>query len=191
MARVLRIRTQASIGSVFITLHPGFRSHHMAALKLTLALPTCAKVLLALANGCINAGHWPKQFKESTSVIIPKLNKPSYSTPKVCRPIVLLNTMGKLIEKIISNRFQFDMIKYDLVDSNQMGGVHQHSTEDTGLFLTHLVRLGWAQKLQTSVVAFDVAHFFPLINHQFLLAVLKKQGFHCKVATFFKSYLVD
>jgi hypothetical protein len=65
-------------------------------LKLTLALPTCAKVLLALANGCINTGHWPKQFKESTSVIIPKPNKPSYSTPKAFRPIVLLNTTGKL-----------------------------------------------------------------------------------------------
>jgi hypothetical protein len=156
-------------------------------LKLTLALPMCTKVLLALANGCINTGHWLKQFKESTSVIIPKPNKPAYSTPKAFRPIVLL----KLIEKMISNRFQFDMIKYDRVNPNQMGGVRQHSTEDAGLFLTHLVRSGWAQKLQTSVVAFDIAQFFPSINHQFLLVVLRKQGFHRKVAAFFKLYLVD
>jgi hypothetical protein len=124
-------------------------------------------------------------------VIILKQNKPSYSTPKAFRPIVLLNTTGKLIEKMISNRFQFDMIKYDLVDPNQMGGVSQRSTKDAGLFLTHLVRSGWAQKLQTSVVAFDVAQFVPSINHQFLLAVLRKQGFHRKVAAFFESYLVD
>jgi hypothetical protein len=31
MARVLRTRTQASIGSVFVALHPRSRSHHVAA----------------------------------------------------------------------------------------------------------------------------------------------------------------
>ncbi|RXW14339.1 hypothetical protein EST38_g11512 [Candolleomyces aberdarensis] len=160
-------------------------------LKQILALPECAGIITALADGCIATGHWPKHFKESMSVIIPKPNKASYSTPKAFRPIVLLNTLGKLIEKMISNRFQHDMIKYDLVDANQMGGVRQRSTEDAGLFLTHLVRAGWAKGLQTSVVAFDVAQFFPSINHQFLLAVLKKQGFHSKVAKFFGSYLVD
>ncbi|KAJ3506303.1 hypothetical protein NMY22_g17294 [Coprinellus aureogranulatus] len=148
-------------------------------------------LILRLANACIDVGHWPKHFKDSLSVVIPKPNKPAYSTPKAFRPIVLLNTLGKLLEKLISNRFQFDMIKYDLVDPNQMGGVRQRSTEDAGLFLTHLVRTGWVKGYHTSVVAFDIAQFFPSINHQFLLAVLRKQGFHLKVATFFASYLVQ
>ncbi|RXW16698.1 hypothetical protein EST38_g9152 [Candolleomyces aberdarensis] len=77
-------------------------------------------IFITVANRCIESGHWPKHFKESMSVIISKLNKPSYSTPKVFRPIVLLNTPGKLIEKMISNRFQHNMIKYDLVNANQM-----------------------------------------------------------------------
>ncbi|RXW11212.1 hypothetical protein EST38_g14643 [Candolleomyces aberdarensis] len=80
-------------------------------LKQILALPECADIIIALANGCIESRHWPKHFKESMSVIIPKLNKASYSTPKAFRPIVLLNPLGKLIEKMISNRFQHDMIK--------------------------------------------------------------------------------
>jgi hypothetical protein len=62
----------------------------------------------------------------------------------------------------------------------EMGGVRQRSTEDARLFLTHLVQSGWAQKLQTSVVAFDIAQFFPSINHQFLLLVLRKQGAACR-----------
>ncbi|KAJ3510741.1 hypothetical protein NMY22_g15879 [Coprinellus aureogranulatus] len=62
---------------------------------------------------------------------------------------------------------------------------------EVGLFLTHLVRTGWVKGYHTSVVAFDIAQFFPSINHQFLLAVLQKQGFHPKVATFFASYLVQ
>ena len=111
--------------------------------------------------------------------------------PKSFRPIVLLNTVGKLIEKMISNRLQFDMIKYDLVHPNQVGGVHQRSTEDARLFLTHLVRTGWAKGKKTSVLAFDMAQFFPSLNHAMLLAILRKQGFSSFVGRFFASYLVD
>jgi len=83
------------------------------------------------------------------------------------------------------------MIKYDLVHPNQVGGVRQCSTEDAGLFLTHLVHTGWAKGKKTSVLAFDIAQFFPSLNHAMLLAILHKQGFSFIVARFFASYLVD
>ncbi len=123
-------------------------------------------------------------------MVIPKPGKPSYSTPKAFRPIVLLNTLGKLIEKMIANRCQFDMIDLDLVHPNQFGGVRQRSTEDAGAYLTHLVRAGWARGLKTSVIAFDIAQFFPSLNHEFLLAAMRKQGFSPGVIWFFESYLV-
>jgi len=56
----------------------------------------------AIANACLSLHHWPRHFKESVSVIIPKPGKPAYDIPKVFRPIVLLNTLGKLIEKMIA-----------------------------------------------------------------------------------------
>jgi len=160
-------------------------------LKVILESHKAIPILLDLANACIQVGQWPKHFKDSISVIIPKPGKPSYSTPKSFRPIVLLNTIGKLIEKMISNRLQFDMIKFDLVHPNQIGGVRQRSTEDARLFLTHLVRTGWAKGKKTSVVAFDIAQFFPSLNHAMLLAILQKQGFSSVVTKFFASYLVN
>ena len=125
--------------------------------------------------------HWPSHFKDSLSVIIPKPGKPSYSTPKAFQLIVLLNTLGKLIDKIVSNRLQFDSVKYDVFHPKQVGGVRQRSTEDAGMILTHLVRAGWAKGL---------AQFFPSINHDMLLRVLHKQGFPPVVVKFFASYLV-
>jgi hypothetical protein len=72
-------------------------------LKLLLTdVETCVKVV-DLANACFEHGHWPTFFKESLSVIIPKPGKLLYAAPKAFRPIVLLNTMGKLIEKCVSN----------------------------------------------------------------------------------------
>ncbi|CAA7270658.1 unnamed protein product [Cyclocybe aegerita] len=117
-------------------------------------------------------------------------NKPSYSVPKAFRPIVLLITFGKHIEKMIANRIQFDAIKHDIFHPNQLGGICQRSTEDAGLILTHLVRAGWVKGLQTSALAFDIAQFFPSINHGMFMAVLRKQGFSPVLVEFFASYLV-
>ncbi|CAA7269302.1 unnamed protein product [Cyclocybe aegerita] len=147
-------------------------------------------LFIVLANACLQVGHWPRIFKESLSVIVPKPNKPSYAVPKAFRLIVLLITFGKLIEKMIANRIQFDAVKHDIFHPNQLGGIRQRSTEDAGLILTHLVQAGWVKGLQTSALAFDIAQFFPSINHEMFMAVLRKQGFSPVLVEFFASYLV-
>ncbi|PPQ94129.1 hypothetical protein CVT25_007914 [Psilocybe cyanescens] len=150
---------------------PGLDHVKWSHLKMLMRGPTHVfTVLLSLANACLQVGHWPKHFKESMSVIIPKLNKPSYSAPKAFRPIVLLNTVGKLVEKMLSNRIQFD--------------------GDAGLILMHMVRAGWAKGLKTSVIAFDVTQFYPSLNHEVLMAILRKLGFSDNVVKFFSHYLV-
>jgi len=98
--------------------------------------------IINIANACITVDYWPDQFKESTSVIIPKPNKASYNTPKVFRPIVLLNTIGKLIKKVISHRLQFHLSANGFLDPNQLGGIRQQSTIDTGMYLSHLIHTG-------------------------------------------------
>ncbi|CAA7264615.1 unnamed protein product [Cyclocybe aegerita] len=136
-------------------------------------------LFIVLANACLWVGHWLRIFEESLSVIVPKPNKPSYAVPKAFRPIVLLITFSKLIEKMIANRIQFDTVKHDIFHPNQLGGIRQRSTEDAGLILTHLIAL-----------AFDIAQFFPSINHEMFMAVLRKQGFLPILVDFFASYLV-
>ena len=58
-------------------------------------------------------------------MIISKPGKPAYNTPKVFRPIVLLNILGKLIKKMIARQLQFDAVKYSILYPNQLGGVAQ------------------------------------------------------------------
>ena len=159
-------------------------------LKYILADDICAAGILSLANSCITLRHWPQHFKVLVSVIIPKPGKLAYDTPKAFCPIVLLNTLGKLIEKIIARRLQFDAVKYSVLHPNQLGGVFQQSTEDASLFLTRLVCTGWAKGLKTSVVAFDIAQFFSSLNHSMLTAILRYSGFVDCLAGFFSDYLV-
>ena len=71
-----------------------------------------------MANACLSLRHWPRHFKESVSVIIPKPDKPAYNIPKVFRPIVVLNMLNKLIEKMIARQLQFDAVKYNILHPN-------------------------------------------------------------------------
>jgi len=57
-----------------------------------------------------------------------------------------------------------------------------------GIYLTHLIRAGWLRQCHTSVLVFDIAQFFPSINHQFLLLCLKKAGLNTNIVRFFSSY---
>jgi len=133
-------------------------------------------------------GYWPNQFKKATLVIIPKSNKVVYNTSKAFRPIVLLNTTGKLIEKVISHHLQFHLSANGFLDPNQLGGIRQRSTIDAGMYLTHIIHVGWAKDCYTSVIAFNITQFFPSLNHSFLSLCLKKAGLNANVLKFFQSY---
>ena len=109
------------------TSAPGPNHITWGMLKTLTANPRIASLFLGLAEACIQLGHWPAHFKESLSVIIPKPGKPSYSTPKLFHPIVLLNTLGKLVEKMLSHRMQYDGVQHGTFQPNQFGGVSQHS----------------------------------------------------------------
>ena len=75
--------------------------HH---LKIVLKQEECLSNIINITNTCINIDHWLNYFKCSSTVIIPKPNKQAYDHPKAFRYIVLLNTLGKLIEKVIVER---------------------------------------------------------------------------------------
>jgi hypothetical protein len=79
-------------------------------LKVLILNDDCARVLLSIGNSCISLSHWLGCFKESVSVIIPKPGKPHHDTPKMFCPIVLLNTIGKLFEKMLAQRMQYDAV---------------------------------------------------------------------------------
>jgi len=65
---------------------------------------------MSIVDMCFELGLWPSHFKTSLTIIIPKPNKELYNSPKFFKPIVLLNTLGKLIEKAISKRLEFHLI---------------------------------------------------------------------------------
>ena len=104
--------------------------HHLKAI---FEMENVSASICLLFNNVCDTGTWPRWFKESTSVIIPKPKKTDYTMLKAYRPIALLNTLGKLLTKVIANRLQFDAGAYSLLHEGQCGGVQKHATIDAGL----------------------------------------------------------
>ena len=125
----------------------------------------CLSNIVNIVNMWINLGHWLTHLKISPSIIIPKSYKVAYNLLKTFRQIVLLNTLVKLIKKVISERLQFQSIFKDFIHSNQFGGLKQQLTTDTSIFLMYLICSGWVKNLQMSTLAFDIAQFFSFLNH--------------------------
>ena len=104
------------------------------------AWPVIEEVLTSVYNACIALGHHPSRWKEATVVVIPKPDKPDYSVAKAHRPISLLETLSKLLEKAVAKRFQHDIVEHELVPSSQFGGRMHSSCLDAALTLIHDVQ---------------------------------------------------
>jgi len=66
----------------------------------------------------------------------------------------------------------------------------QHSTVDAEVALIYFICSGWVIYINTSTLAFNIAQFFPSLNHQLLPHIFNKAGFNLKVSRFFQNYLV-
>ena len=150
----------------------------------------CICKFIDITNACIELGHWPSHFKTSTIVIIPKPNKTMFDSPKLYQPIILLNTIEKLFEKMIGEYFQFHTISNSFIHPSQLRGLKLRSTMDAGIALTHIIHSGWVKNLTMSTLTFDKAQFFPSLNYQLLPLILNKVELNCKISMFFKNYLV-
>lgn len=99
----------------------------------------CITNFVNIVNTCINLKYWPSSFKKLTLIIILKLNKLVYNSPKIFCSIALLNTIGKFIEKVISKRLQTYLITSNFIYPNQLGILKHCLTIDADLYITHLI----------------------------------------------------
>ena len=77
----------------------------------------------------------------STLIIIPKLNKVSYNFSKIFCPIILLNTLEKLIKNIIGEKLQYQFIASNFIHPNQLNRLKQHLITNVNIIFTYLIYL--------------------------------------------------
>src|SRR6266496_6577802 len=63
--------------------------------------------MLLLAQASFLTRHFPKRFKETTTAVLRKSRKPDYTKPNAYQPIMLENTLGKVLESIIAELISY------------------------------------------------------------------------------------
>ena len=82
------------------------------------------------------------------------------------------------------------MISNKFIYPCQLGGLKHMSIMNANVTLTYFIQSEWVKNLSTSTLAFDIAQFFLLLNHQLLSLIINKAELNHKVLVFFKNYLV-
>jgi len=125
-------------------------------LKYIINNEACLGKIINIANTCFELGFWPLHFRSFMMIVIPKPNKNSYNSPKSFQPIILLNTLGKLIEKVIGKCLQFQLISNNFIHPCQLDSLKQRSTSDTCIDHTHFIYAGWVRNNMTSTLVFNI-----------------------------------
>lgn len=112
---------------------------------------------------CLDEGVFPEAWKRQSLVLLPKAGKPP-GDPSAYRPICLLDTAGKVLEKIILNRLLIRTEGADGLSSNQFGFRKGKSTVDAILSVTKSAEIAIQRKRRgvryCAVVTLDVRNAF-------------------------------
>ena len=105
------------------------------------------------------------------------------------RPISLLNTFSKILEKIVANRLMSFLNSHNLISNWQFGFRSKHSTLHPMLHLLDRVSNALNEKKYSIAIFCDLRKAFDTCDHEILLGKLKKYGIDGFKLDWFKSYL--
>ena len=103
---------------------------------------------------------YPPGWKYSTTAVLRKADKPDYSPPKAYRPIMLLNTIAKILSSIVAEDLVHLSETHNLLPTNHFGGRLGRSTTDSLMLAVHWTFEKWRKGLVVSGLFLDISGAF-------------------------------
>jgi hypothetical protein len=145
-------------------------------------------LLVELFNAALLAQYFPPVWKHASVISILKPGKDP-SLPSSYRPISLLDTIGKLFEKILLSRILSEVSGRWLLRDKQFGFRPKHSTTIQLARVVERVTRNFGEKRLTGVIFLDVAKAFDTIWVDGLLSKLTALNFPSYLVKIISSYL--
>ena len=144
-----------------------------------------------LFQACIDLGYHPKEFWTANTIVLKKPRKEDYSLAESYRPIALLDTLGKALETIFTQRLSDLAETHDLLPAQQMGARRGRSTETALELLVESVHTVWhcSKKNAASLLSLDVAGAFDYVSHPRLLHNLRSKRIPEYIVQWTESFL--
>lgn len=121
--------------------------------------------------------------------MLPKAGKRDLTQLKSWRPISLLSTLGKGLERFVARRLAAQAIRSRLLSLCHFGALPGRSAVDLVQVLTHRVEKAFQQKKVASLLLLDVKGAFDAVDHQRLLSHLRLQGWDEILISWIRDWL--
>ena len=118
--------------------------------------------ILNIYNSALALNHFLTSWKIAKIVPVPKLNKPRTS-PSGYRPISLLKTLCKILDKLILNRMLEHIDEHGLLNPDQFGFTAGHSAVQQLVRVAYVISSNIQRKYITGMVSLDLSKAFDSI----------------------------
>ena len=146
-------------------------------------------LLLDLLVPLVAFGYHPTTLKHANGVVLDKPGKPFYDTPASFRIIVLLKTVSKILERILTVRLTSLARQAGLLHPNQCGSLPGLSTSDAVATLTHEVNTLQRPLLKISTLLLDIKAGFDNVNATKLRTLLLSKNIPTYMVDWVSSFL--
>lgn len=159
---------------------------HLNCRILKLCLQNCRLEFTQLLNSCVTQGIFPAKWKEAVVVPIPMGGKAM--TLSNIRPISLLPTPGKILERFMHHRIYLYLMENNLFSSKQTGLRKHFGIHDATIDLVNFIHLGFNKRNHVLCIFVDMAKAFNSLDVNIHLSKLERLGFEGQFLELLKSY---
>ena len=145
--------------------------------------------LSVIFNNSLMEGIFPKKMKEAKVVPLFKSKERNLATNY--RPISLLLTLSKLLEKLMYSRVYNFLVSTDQLYASQYGFRKMHSCEHAVGELIANIAKGIEKGKYTAGIFLDLSKAFDTLEHEVVYMKLEKYGLRGNCLKWFQSYLGD
>lgn len=143
--------------------------------------------LVKIFNRCMEIGIWPSCLKKT--IVVPIFKKGDRSNTENYRPISLITSLSKILEKVVEKRLNSFIDKFNILSPNQYGFRKQKSTVDALQALTNKIYTALDNSKPSLSIFMDLSKAFDTVDHKLLLETMEDMGIRNESLQFFKSYL--
>ena len=145
--------------------------------------------LATIFNSSLRTGIFPDQMK--TANVVPLFKSGIHCLVNNYRPISLLPTISKLLEKVMYSRIYNFLTENDIFFKSQYGFQKKHSCEHAVTELVGEICKGLKNGKHTIALFLDLLKAFDSITHRILFDKLDRYGIRGVALDWFKSYLSE